>query len=1841
MNKKTNINNATLVFEELEPRLLLSADGLGVITESSVATLQTLVHSENENIIIVQHQTEQSSTVIQNKVQSDNRSELVIIDSRAPNFQQLHNDVIKAQQQGRDINVVILDAHRDGIEQISEALSKYNKLDAVHIISHGKDAQLQLGATQLNSQNLKQRSDEINKWQQVFTDGGDLLIYGCNLAGSTNGTDLVNSLSTLTGADIAASDDVTGNNILGGDWDLEYQTGDIETSIAFTDDIQDNWQGTLNADALAASEQQALVEEEQAQEEQETALLAESEAVLLAEEKEAEADVIINSQQAEQQAGIVEEQRLEIVFIDDSVDDYQAFIEDLNNNNDGSINYEVVLLDSNRNGIEQISETLAAFADVDAVHIFSHGNDGTVKLGNTWLNANNIDDYSDSVNSWANSLDKSADILIYGCNLAESASGVSFVNQLAQLTGTDVAASDDKTGIVTLGGDWELEYEFGDIETELAVSSELQSQWNSILATPEITSNGGGLTASINVVENSTAVTTVTATDADFDTLTYSISGGTDAVLYSVDASTGELTFISAPDFETPTDSDTDNVYEVIVQASDGSTADTQTISVTVTDIVGNEPPVITNNDPAINYTENDPATILFANATVFDSDSPDYQNGTLTVSFSAGGTINDELTIVENGTVTLSGAAGNINVNSNKVGVFTGGTGGTPLVIIWDNGSLDADVQAVLQQIAYLNTSDNPDATNRTIDFVLTDGDGGTSDTAQQTVNFTAVNDDPLVAANQGITMAQGATAIIPNAILRLTDPDNTATEVTYTLTITMVNGTLELNGTALALNDTFTQADIDNDLLTYVHGNADTNPDSFTFTAADGVGGNLGATTFDITILTDPPGNDAPVLSMTGAAVNYTTNDPATITDVTATVLDIDSANFKGGVLTVSISAGGTVNDELSIIEGGVTTLANGNVKVNSHTVGSFSGGTGGTDLVIIWSNLATPATVQAVLQNIGYHNTSADPSTAPRTIDFVTDDGDGGTSNIAQQTVNFTTPIITSDGGGDTASINVAENTTAVTTVTATDPNFDTLTYSISGGADAALFSIDANSGALSFISAPNFEAPTDVGANNVYDVIVQVSDGILIDIQAISVTVTDINDAPVANNDIASVNEGQSVNIDLATNDTDTEGAVDLTSIVITSAPSNGSVVVNADGTVDYTHDDSETIADSFTYTILDASGAVSNVATVSLTINPVNDAPTASNDTLAAVDEAGTAILNLAVNDFDSDNALDLNSIAIISAPVNGSLIVNGDGTVTYTHDGSETISDSFSYTIADVSGAISNTASVTITVNSLNDAPSAIDDALAVDEGNAINIDLAANDIDADNALDLNSIVIVGAPVNGTLFVNGNGTVDYTHNGSETGSDSFTYTITDISGAISNVATVNIVVNSVNDMPTTVGITNVTVLEDPVMSSTIDLNAAFDDADNVDSDLTYTITGNTRIGLFDSAAVNAATGELVLDYAANMNGSSQISIRATDPSGASVDTLFTVTVTPVNDAPVVMANTGLVATDAGSTAISNVQLNVNDVDNSNAEIIYTITELPGNGVLTINGVVATIGSGFSEDDIINNRLSYQPGGTGVNDQFGFTVSDGAGGSITGNSFNIVVQLAAVPPEEPLEPEVTIEPEKPEEPVTAKELFTPVSRLAPIVNEGFKPIGGSSTPQQQQPELTLEPVVVEEVPKNTEEIVETYMAEEEPEVSKVDFSTARSFADVQIKSIAALWIAIDEMKQEMSDNVTENISNIEFRAAAISSSGVVLTAGVVAWVLRSGALMASLISTIPLWKGYDPLPLLVYKDDKEKEKVTEDKIPTSLEELKKVRALKEKREQQIKVDRLFGHSGIGE
>ena len=121
------------------------------------------------------------------------------------------------------------------------------------------------------------------------------------------------------------------------------------------------------------------------------------------------------------------------------------------------------------------------------------------------------------------------------------------------------------------------------------------------------------------------------------------------------------------------------------------------------------------------------------------------------------------------------------------------------------------------------------------------------------------------------------------------------------------------------------------------------------------------------------------------------------------------------------------------------------------------------------------------------------------------------DGNSRGVYQKVFHFNqAPVITSNGSGPTAAVNMAENGTFVTTVTSSDPNGQPGSYSIVGGADAGKFQIDASTGALSFRKAPDFEAPTDAGGNNVYNVVVRVSDGELFDTQSIAVRVLDAVD-----------------------------------------------------------------------------------------------------------------------------------------------------------------------------------------------------------------------------------------------------------------------------------------------------------------------------------------------------------------------------------------------------------------------------------------------------------------------------------------------------------------------------------------------------------------------------------------------------------------------------------------------------------------------------------------------------------------------------------------------------------
>ena len=148
-----------------------------------------------------------------------------------------------------------------------------------------------------------------------------------------------------------------------------------------------------------------------------------------------------------------------IFFIDSGVANYQALIESL------PANSKWFLLNPDQGGIEQMQSVLSNYSELDSIQILSHGAQGVLYLGNTVLDQNNIDSYSNQLGHIGNSLTPSGDLLLYGCNVAQGDKGLRFIDRFAQLIGTDVAASDSLTGCSSLGGDWELAVVIGTINT--------------------------------------------------------------------------------------------------------------------------------------------------------------------------------------------------------------------------------------------------------------------------------------------------------------------------------------------------------------------------------------------------------------------------------------------------------------------------------------------------------------------------------------------------------------------------------------------------------------------------------------------------------------------------------------------------------------------------------------------------------------------------------------------------------------------------------------------------------------------------------------------------------------------------------------------------------------------------------------------------------------------------------------------------------------------------------------------------------------------------------------------------------------------------------------------------------------------------------------------------------------------------------------------------------------------------------------------------------------------------------------------------------------------------------
>lgn len=153
--------------------------------------------------------------------------------------------MIDLSQVGADTQVIMISPDHDGIEIITKTLSSYQNLQSVQVFTHGSEGSLTLGRSQLNNATLAEYTDLVRNWKSVLAPDADLLLFGCDVAVGDTGKTFVQRIAELTGADVAASTNLTGNDAQGGDWELEYQTGNIESESAFTLETLAEFDGIL------------------------------------------------------------------------------------------------------------------------------------------------------------------------------------------------------------------------------------------------------------------------------------------------------------------------------------------------------------------------------------------------------------------------------------------------------------------------------------------------------------------------------------------------------------------------------------------------------------------------------------------------------------------------------------------------------------------------------------------------------------------------------------------------------------------------------------------------------------------------------------------------------------------------------------------------------------------------------------------------------------------------------------------------------------------------------------------------------------------------------------------------------------------------------------------------------------------------------------------------------------------------------------------------------------------------------------------------------------------------------------------------------------------------------------------------------------------------------------------------------------------------------------------------------------------------------------------------------------------------------------------------------------
>ncbi|MDF4514791.1 tandem-95 repeat protein [Vibrio parahaemolyticus] len=427
---------------------------------------------------------------------------------------------------------------------------------------------------------------------------------------------------------------------------------------------------------------------------------------------------------------------------------------------------------------------------------------------------------------------------------------------------------------------------------------------------------------------------------------------------------------------------------------------------------------------------------------------------------------------------------------------------------------------------------------------------------------------------------------------------------------------------------------------------------------------------------------------------------------------------------------------------------------------------------------------------------------------------------------------------------------------------------------------------------------------------------------------SLVVNRVNDAPTVENAIADQvlsEDFDAYTIDLNEVFKDSDSSLEFS----VSGNSNIQVAI-VNGIATFTPTADWNGSEALTFTATDPSGE-SVSQTVNFTVAPVVDIVA---DKATVVEDTPTIIKVLGNDTFEGDDkvvSLDTNN-----GPANGTVSVNPDGSVTYTPNDNYHGTDSFTYIVT--SGGVSESTTVSVDVTPVNDAPVAKDDTAITDEDTPVTIDVLPNDTDIDG--DKLSIQSASVPETQGKVEIVDGKLVFTPAENFHGDAEITYTITD--GALTDQATVNVTVNAVNDTPVVESsIADQTLAED-FTPYTIDLNTAFSDVDNVDGELTFSVSGNSNIQV---AIVN---GIATFTPTADWNGSEALTFTATDPSGESVSQTVNFTVAPVAD---IVADSARVVEDTPTI----IKVLGNDTFEGDDKVVSLDTNNgPANGTVSVN-----------------------------------------------------------------------------------------------------------------------------------------------------------------------------------------------------------------------------------------------------------------------------------------------